>query len=543
VARQARSKASQPAEPVQIEAQVVVPSAEDAVAAKSRPARSARAKRPPPKARAPSVPHVARSGAGASLSRAGAAPCASGPLTPPAWPLHWRVPFSQTFAAALQSGAESEDEDDGTAFDTAASMRDAEAFVPADFSSPSAVQSLMSGTVGDDEEPDRRGSKPPERQVLTAEALRGGKLTRSGPMLMVTRPLPRVLLLHTGGTLGMDPTASFEAYDGDDIHLRQGTGGVYPTAKQLQPGRMLADLLATVPELRAFANLDVHVLFNKDSCRIGPPEWLQMAKTLHAARPHFDAFVLVHGTDTMAYTASALSLLLGGFRKPIVLTGSQLPLAMPRSDARQNLIDSLTCATASFSPPHVHCGEVSICFGGVLLRGNRARKTNSSAYNAFSTPTYPPLAQLGVDVGWNTAAILTDRERGVYRPRFKLNPNVIRVPIVPGCDPRLAYGDVYARGVRGVVLETFGVGNMPDLPMHGWLPWLRQQRKKGLMVYLASQCGAGTLHPELYRSGSLAMELGVQAGPQMTPECSVVKMMMCLAHPDLPLGQPIAGEL
>lgn len=92
---------------------------------------------------------------------------------------------------------------------------------------------------------------------------------------------------------------------------------------KLQPGRMLADLLATVPELRTFANLDVHVLFNKDSCRIGPAEWIHMAKTLHSAREHFDAFVIVHGTDTMSYTASALSLLLAGFRKPIILTGSQ----------------------------------------------------------------------------------------------------------------------------------------------------------------------------------------------------------------------------
>lgn len=308
-----------------------------------------------------------------------------------------------------------------------------------------------------------------------------------------------------------------------------------------QPGRMLADLLATVPELRTFANLDVHVLFNKDSCRIGPAEWIHMAKTLHSAREHFDAFIIVHGTDTMSYTASALSLLLAGFRKPVILTGSQLPLVMPRSDARQNLIDTLTCATAGFTPPHVHLNEVGVCFGGVLLRGNRSRKTNASAYQAFSSPTYPPLATLGVDVDWKTDNLLNDR--GVYRPRFKLDPAVIRVPIVPGSDPRMAYGDLQARGVHGIVLETFGVGNMPDLPVHGWIPWLKQQRKKGLQVYLASQCGAGSLHPELYRSGSLAIELGVQAGPQMTPECAVVKMMLCLAHPDIPLGQPIAGEL
>lgn len=416
-------------------------------------------------------------------------------------------------------------------------MADAEAFKPVEFAPLAESLGTALATTGGGTHKDSGDAGT----VMTAETLRGGRLSRAGQVLMVTRPLPRVLLLHTGGTLGMDPTASFDANEGEErVHLKEGTGGVYPTTTQLQPGRMLADLLATIPELRTFANLEVHVIFNKDSCRIGPPEWLKIAKTLHAARPHFDAFVVVHGTDTMAYTASALSLLLGGFRKPIILTGSQLPLAMPRSDARQNLIDALTCATSSFAPPHVHCGEVCICFGGVLLRGNRARKTNASSYNAFSTPSYPALAQLGVDVGWNTGAMLDDAQRGVYRPRFKLNPNVLRIPIVPGCDPRTSYGDIYARGVRGVVLETFGVGNMPDLPAHGWMPWLRSQRKKGLAVYLASQCGAGSLHPELYRSGSLALELGVQAGPQMTPECAVVKMMLCLAHSDLPLQQPSA---
>jgi L-asparaginase type I len=339
----------------------------------------------------------------------------------------------------------------------------------------------------------------------------------------------------------MDPAASFAAGIAEQPHLVEGTGGTYP--KSLAAGNILSDLLGMVPELRTLANLDVHVLFNRDSCRVGPVEWVHIAKTLHAAREHFDAFIVVHGTDTMAYTASALSLLLAGFRKPIILTGSQLPLAMPRSDARQNLIDSLTCATSSFTPPHVRCGEVAICFGGVLLRGNRARKTNSSTYSAFSSPGYPPLAQLGVDVGWNASAMLSEQQCGVYRPRFKLDSRVMRIPIVPGCDPRVAYGDVFERGVRGVVLEAFGSGNLPDLPIHGWLPWLRSQRRRGLQVYMSSQCGSGMLHPELYKSGSFAIELGVVAGPPMTPEAAVCKLMLCLAHPDLPLAQPIAGEL
>lgn len=273
---------------------------------------------------------------------------------------------------------------------------------------------------------------------------------------------------------------------------------------------------------------------------MGPAEWIKLAKVLHKYRDQYDAFVIAHGTDTLAWTASALSLMLAGFRKPIIMTGSQIPLALPRSDARQNLVDSITCACACHYPPYVQLSEVAICFGGKLLRGNRAQKWNSSIYQAFDSPSYPVLAQLGVDVDWNRDALL--HPQGVYRPRFNMDPSVMRVPIVPGCDPRIAYGNLYERGVRGIVLEAFGVGNMPDLK-DGWLAWLKQQRSKGLQVYMRSQSSVGPLHPELYKSGSLALKLGVEAGPQMTPECAVVKLMLCLKYPDIPVGMPLAGEL
>eukprot|EP00899_Mesostigma_viride_P022167 jgi/Mesvir1/3134/Mv16306-RA.1 len=360
-----------------------------------------------------------------------------------------------------------------------------------------------------------------------------GRLQRASPIVMMSKPLPKVLLLHTGGTLGMDPEASFEQADGE-LHLRKGTGGHYPG---LQPGKLLTDMLQVVPELRAFANLDVYVVCNKDSSRVGPRDWAEFARLLDHYRDDYEAFIVVHGTDTMAFTASALSLMLAGFRKPIVLTGSQLPLAMPRSDARQNLIDSISCATSSGG----RMQEVAVCFGGKLMRGNRAQKANASSYSAFNSPSYPDLAVLGVDIEWRED--LLHRHVGVYRPRFELDPNVMRVPIVPGCDPRMAYGDVYGRGVRGIVLEAFGVGNMPDEPEMGWIPWLEEQTAKGLMVYMASQCGLGTLHPELYRSGNLALQLGVESGPQMTPECAVCKLMLCLKYTGIPVAQPIAGEL
>jgi len=200
------------------------------------------------------------------------------------------------------------------------------------------------------------------------------------------------------------------------------------------------------------------------------------------------------------------------------------------------------------------------------MRGNRSQKVHSSFYQAFDSPTYPHLATLGVEVAWNVPALLN--VVGVYRPRFdvrllaasvltaraqmaiaadstpaQLDPRVIRVPIVPGSNPDLAYGDLWGRGVRGIVLETFGVGNMPDEDTSGWLPWLRAQRQKGLCIYLASQCQLGQLQPELYKSGMIALSIGVEAGPQMTAECAVVKMMQGLRYRDIPLGVSLAGEM
>ena len=393
---------------------------------------------------------------------------------------------------------------------------------------------------------------------------------------------PRVLVLHTGGTLGMSGD-SFEEDDatvgvgegivgqgaspkcntvgvdawmspmmasqggtisGEGEHgaytkrVKKGTGGNYDN--KLGPRSLLTDILSAVPELSAFAKLRVRVLFNKDSCQIVPSDWVLIARALHEAREEYDAFVLVHGTDTLAYTTSALSLMLANFGKPIIVTGSQLPLAMPRSDARQNLIDSVSCATAGFVPPFISVNEVAVCFGGKLMRGNRVRKVSATIYSAFRSPSFPDLAHLGVGIDFNPQLLLDVKEKE-YKPRFELNPNVIRISIVPGCDPSKAYGDLYDRGVRGVVLEAFGVGNMPNDEY--WIPWLRVQRKKGLAVYLSSQCERGTLHPELYMAGSFALEMGVKGGPMMSPECAVVKLMLALANDDVDLTVPLAGEL
>jgi L-asparaginase len=405
--------------------------------------------------------------------------------------------------------------------------------------------------------PDTSGDVPVNGAVFNGASTNGGALNGAAmraalngaapraapapPPRAAAPPLPRVLLIHTGGTLGMDPERSYESADAElgVPTLRRGTGGAYSALKPRALAAALGrDLLARAPELQALARVEVRVAFNRDSSNVGPAEWARLARLLDSQRDYFDAFLLVSGTDTLAFTAAALSLMLAGFGKPIVITGSQIPLAMPRSDARQNLVDALTCAVAAHYPPHAPLREVAVCFGGRLLRGNRAQKVHTSLYQAFDSPSWPCLARLGVGVEWARGALLDPV--AVYRPRFELEPAVIRVPVVPGCDPRLTYGDLFGRGVRGIVLEAFGVGNLPN---KWWVPWLREQTKKGLRVCLRSQSVGGELHPELYKAGAEALRLGAEAGPQMTAECSVVKLMLVLKFPDIPLALPLAGEL
>jgi L-asparaginase/Glu-tRNA(Gln) amidotransferase subunit D len=338
---------------------------------------------------------------------------------------------------------------------------------------------------------------------------------------------------------------------------RGAAGNHYSSA--LRPGSMLSGLLAAVPELAALARPTLHVAFNTDSSAIGPAEWAALARLLHESRSAYDGFLVIHGTDTLAYTASALSVMLTQFGKPIVLTGSQLPLASPRSDARQNLIDAVTCiasgsvgcagrgggsGSSGSALPAPLLQEVAVCFGGRLLRGNRCTKAHSAHYGAFESPSYPPLAVLGVDVEWNANALL--RPEGSYTPRFKLEPRVLRIPVVPGLDPRLGYGsgkEVAARGVKGVVLEAFGVGNIPDRPEQGWRRFLEELTSSGVLVCLSSQCRMGPLRPDAYAAGVAALELeGLGLGPH-TPEAAVAKTMLCCAYPDLALGVPLAGEI
>lgn len=353
---------------------------------------------------------------------------------------------------------------------------------------------------------------------------------------------PRVLVIHCGGTFGM----------------MMGTGG------QLQAGGALLTLSDACPELAGMARVDVHTAMNLDSSSLTPAHWVHIAQVVHDARSSFNGFVIIHGTDTMAYTGAALSFMLEGLGKPVILTGAQIPLSAGRTDARQNLVDAVMVASSGFIK------EVAICFGGVVLRANRTTKMESCAYAAFESPNYPPLATLGARVEWNHDALLRpspsmalysnnnnnsndnnnndtgkndDRKglKGGYQPRMRVNPHVVRLPVVPGVPPGVAFGDLAARGVRGAVLEAFGVGNIPS--GGGWAEWLSQQRAKGVAFYVGTQCPKGPLGLDLYSNGAADLLGTPLSSRRMTTESAVVKMMLCLEYPALDMHTPIAGEL
>ncbi len=328
--------------------------------------------------------------------------------------------------------------------------------------------------------------------------------------------MPRLLLLHTGGTLVMNA----------------GERGLRPDAY----GR---DLLTELPSLRRIAELDARVLSNLDSGDMQPSDWLSLAREVHAALgdERYDGIVVVHGTDTMAYTASALALILGPLPKPVVLTGAQRPLAEVRTDARENVIDAALVATLDVP-------EVTIAFAQRALRGARATKRDAWAFDAFDSPNCPPIVELGLGV--DVASHV--RPRGILAAfDERLEPRVLAVRVFPGIDPALVSGALRV-GVRGLVLEAYGTGNLPHLG-GSLIPALEEARACGVPVLVVSQCLRGFVEMERYAGGAEAAAAGAISGGDMTVEAAIAKLMIGLgrypgASPELRafLERDVVGE-
>lgn len=332
----------------------------------------------------------------------------------------------------------------------------------------------------------------------------------------------RICILYTGGTIGMVPT-------------RQGYAP--------RPG-CLAGYLQAIPDLAspdapAWQLVEMDPLL--DSSNITVREWRAVGQAIYDRYDQFDGFVVLHGTDTMAYTASALSFMLENLQKPVILTGSQIPLCRLRSDGRDNLVTSLLIAADG------RAAEVALYFGGKLLRGNRAVKRSADGLRAFSSPNHPPLALAGVDIRYDAAALARPAATGplTLAPFEEVPIGVLKV--FPGIQFRL-FESILTETLRGIVLETFGAGNIPDAG-GSLLPLIEKASRSGTVLTVCSQCSEGAVSLGAYATSAALKEAGAVSGQDMTTEAAVAKLYYLFSKGCAPdevkrrMEQNLRGEL
>ncbi len=334
----------------------------------------------------------------------------------------------------------------------------------------------------------------------------------------------KVLIIYTGGTFGM-------AHDKD--------GTLIPFDFGL--------ILEHLPTLRTMALELTVVSFERpiDSSNINPEHWQLLAKIIADHYTTHDGFVILHGTDTMAYTASALSFMLEGLNKPVILTGAQLPISEPRSDARENLITALEIASAKESGEAV-VPEVCIYFDYELLRGNRSKKVESMQFDAFDSGNYPPLAKAGVKIDYNTAVIRKVQSGATLRLHTSFDSGIAIIKLFPGINQSIVESILKTPGLKAVIVETYGSGNAPTVR---WLiDALRLAIERGIIVLNISQCPGGMVLQGRYETSKDLQRIGVLSGADMTNEAAVTKLMLLLGEyePDVVkdmIGKPLSGEL
>lgn len=305
-------------------------------------------------------------------------------------------------------------------------------------------------------------------------------------------------------------------------------------------------ILEQLPTLRNLF-LDITVIsFDQpvDSSNIQPIHWQMIGEIIFENYKDQDGFVVLHGTDTMAFTASAISFMLPGLAKPVIFTGAQLPISEPRSDARENLITALEIASAKAGGKPV-VPEVCIYFDYELLRGSRSKKVESMHFDAFESENYPSLATAGVKIDYNYSAISKPVSEEVrLLKRFDSNISILK--LFPGIDKRTVEAILHTEGLKAVILETFGSGNAPS--SHWFIETLKLAIKRGILILNISQCPGGMVVQGRYETSKSLAEVGVISGGDMTMEAAVTKLMVLLGEfgstqTSGMISKPLAGEI
>ncbi len=315
-----------------------------------------------------------------------------------------------------------------------------------------------------------------------------------------------ILLIYTGGTIGMK---------------------IDPQTQALAPFDF-SHILEEVPELMKFGyKLDSYSFDPAiDSSDANIPFWRELARIIEENYDKYDGFVVLHGTDTMSYTASVLSFMLENLGKPVVFTGSQLPIGMLRTDGKENLISSIEIAAAKDDEERALVPEVCVYFESQLYRGNRTTKYNAENFRAFRSANYPVLADVGIHIRFNPELIRYPKWGKKFKVNYDLDPNVAIVKVVPGMNINMLSILTKVEGLRGVILETFGSGNAPT--NDEFLGAVRELVDKGLIVVNVTQCHAGRVDMDAYATGIALKNIGVISGEDSTIEAALAKLYFLL---------------